>query len=111
MEPHWNESRIKQVIGRAIRYKSHSELEEKDRHVQIYRWSSTFPDTIANKSADEYLIELSKNKDEIFHTFDEIIQNASIEARKNKSQKGGATLQMWERYKENRENYLRLKMK
>ena len=79
MEPHWNESRIKQVIGRAIRYKSHSDLPEKDRHVKIVRWSSVFPDTIANKSADEHLIELSRNKDEIFQVFDQIIQDAAIE--------------------------------
>jgi Mimiviridae putative ATP-dependent RNA helicase len=79
MEPHWNESRIKQVIGRAIRFKSHSDLPESERHVKIVRWSSVFPDTIANKSADEYLIELSRNKDEIFQVFDQIIQDAAIE--------------------------------
>lgn len=79
MEPHWNESRIKQVIGRAIRFNSHSELPEADRHVQVVRWSSVFPDTIANKSADGYLIELSRNKDEIFQLFDQIIQDAAIE--------------------------------
>jgi superfamily II DNA or RNA helicase len=79
MEPHWNESRIKQVIGRAIRYKSHFDLPKLERNVKIFRWSSVFPDTISNKSADEYLLELSRNKDEIFQVFDQIIQDASIE--------------------------------
>lgn len=79
MEPHWNESRIKQVIGRAVRYKSHSDLPESERNVKIVRWASVFPNTILNKSADGYLIELSKTKDDIFKVFDQIIQDASIE--------------------------------
>lgn len=79
MEPHWNESRIKQVIGRTIRYKSHVSLPEKDRNVVIYRWSSVFPDYVSNKSADEYLVELSKRKVSILKNFDSIIIKSSIE--------------------------------
>lgn len=79
MEPHWNESRIKQVIGRTIRYKSHVSLPEKDRNVIIYRWSSVFPDYVSNKSADEYLVELSKRKVSILKNFDSIIIKSSIE--------------------------------
>ena len=79
MEPHWNESRIKQVIGRAIRFRSHSDLPKAEQNVKIFRWSSVFPDTIANKSADTHLIEISRNKDEIFKVFDELIIDAAIE--------------------------------
>lgn len=79
MEPHWNESRIKQVIGRTIRYKSHVSLPEKDRNVIIYRWSSVFPDYVSNKSADEYLVDLSKRKVSILKNFDSIIIKSSIE--------------------------------
>jgi hypothetical protein len=79
MEPHWNESRIKQVIGRVIRYKSHSELQPKDRHVMIYKWTSIFPKPINNLSADQYLIELSKKKDGIFNHFNSIIKDVAIE--------------------------------
>ena len=79
MEPHWNESRIKQVIGRVIRYKSHDDLPDNERHVQIYRWCSVFPELINNTSADQYLINLSKKKDKIFKQFDTIIREVSIE--------------------------------
>ena len=79
MEPHWNESRIKQVIGRVIRYKSHSDLPAKERHVTIYRWVSVFPKGVHNKSADQYLVELSKKKDNIFKLFNQIIKDVSIE--------------------------------
>jgi superfamily II DNA or RNA helicase len=89
MEPHWNESRIKQVIGRVIRYKSHSTLPEKERHVTIYRWCSVFPELVNNKSADQYLIELSKKKDGIFKHFNAIIKEVAIENKKNHNHKGG----------------------
>lgn len=35
-EPHWNNTRIQQVIGRAIRYKSHDSLPKSKRFVDIY---------------------------------------------------------------------------
>jgi superfamily II DNA or RNA helicase len=91
MEPHWNESRIKQVIGRVIRYKSHSDLPEAERHVTIYRWCSVFPELVINKSADQYLIELSKKKDKIFTHFSSIIKEVSIEKtyKNKKPLKGG----------------------
>jgi ERCC4-related helicase len=83
MEPHWNESKIKQVIGRVIRYKSHVSLPEEQRHVMIYRWCSVFPELIDNRSADQYLVELSKKKDGIFKQFDSIIREVSIEHNKH----------------------------
>lgn len=80
MEPHWNESKITQVIGRAIRYKSHLTLPESERNVKIYRWVSVFPVKVQNKSADQYLIELSKRKDNIFKNFSSLINDVSIES-------------------------------
>ena len=49
MEPHWNESKINQIIGRAIRYKSHATLPESERNVTIYKWISVFPPEIKDK--------------------------------------------------------------
>ncbi|QKF94759.1 SNF2 helicase [Fadolivirus algeromassiliense] len=82
MEPHWNLPKITQVIGRAVRYRSHETLPKLDRNVVIYKWISIFPKTILNQSADQYLIELSKKKDLIFDNFLEIIESVSIEKNK-----------------------------
>jgi superfamily II DNA or RNA helicase len=82
MEPHLNESKISQVIGRAVRYKSHSSLPLNNRHVDIYRWCSVFPKTIHNKTADQYLIELSDKKNKILETFISLIESVSIENTK-----------------------------
>ena len=88
MEPHWNEAKITQVIGRAARYKSHTALPKNERNIIIYRWISVFPKPILNKSADQYLVELSKKKEEMFRLYDELIQTASIE-NMTQPQKGG----------------------
>ncbi len=44
MEPDWNESNIEQVIGRAVRYESHADLPNDQRHVNIYRLVALKPD-------------------------------------------------------------------
>ncbi|ANB50756.1 hypothetical protein [Powai lake megavirus] len=79
MEPHWNESKITQVIGRAIRYKSHEKLPINERNVNIYRWASVFPQPYRNQSADEYLIDLSVKKTNLWNKYQEIIIKSSIE--------------------------------
>jgi ERCC4-related helicase len=42
-EPHWNEARVDQVIGRGVRFKSHDHLPEKDRSVTVTKYYSTVP--------------------------------------------------------------------
>ena len=83
MEPHWNDAKIRQVIGRAIRYKSHESLPINERKVQVYRWISIFPLNVNYQTADEYLDDLSKKKDEMFLEFKKLIIEASIENKKN----------------------------
>ena len=78
MEPHWNESKINQIIGRAIRYDSHVILPESERIVEIVRWISVFGYKIPFETADEYLINIAQKKEKMFGAFDKIIQECSI---------------------------------
>ena len=78
MEPHWNESKINQIIGRAIRYGSHENLPESERTVEIVRWISVFGYKIPYETADEYLVGMSKQKEKMFNAFDKIIKEVSI---------------------------------
>lgn len=43
MEPHWNDARIDQVIGRGIRFKSHDALPADQRNVKVMKYQSTIP--------------------------------------------------------------------
>lgn len=69
LEPHFNAEKIKQIVGRGTRYKSHDHLPEKDRHVEVEHFHSTFPDTIFGKSTeysiDQYLHHNAKTKDDV----------------------------------------------
>lgn len=78
MEPHWNESKINQIIGRAIRYDSHKALPESERTVEIVRWISVFGYKIPYETADEYLVKIAQQKEKMFNAFDTIIQEMSI---------------------------------
>lgn len=78
MEPHWNESKINQIIGRAIRHGSHKTLPENERTVEIVRWISVFGYKIPYETADEYLIKIAQQKEKMFESFDKIIKECSI---------------------------------
>lgn len=103
MEPHWNEGKIMQVIGRALRYKSHINLPRKQKHVDIYRWISIFPEPIKNLSADQYLRQVAENKEQIWHQFQDIIKKVSIE----NNQKAGS--KYYDKYLKYKNKYMLLK--
>lgn len=73
LEPHWNDARVEQVIGRGIRYKSHDHLPKNERTVDVKRYHSTLPKNLKQKilmskpsmGADEYLYNLSKEKSKL----------------------------------------------
>ena len=66
MEPYWHEVRIQQVIGRAIRLRSHAELPEPERRVQVFRYMTTM--TAAQRSESRALASFDKGM-----TTDEIV--------------------------------------
>lgn len=87
LEPHWNDKKIDQVIGRGIRYGSHAHLPEEDREVRVERYLTKLPLSNVDKlrrgwsrftgiftgedeyegvfSADRYLTEMSQEKDRL----------------------------------------------
>lgn len=79
LEPFWNNARITQVIGRAIRYESHVSLPKNEQIVVIYKWISKF-DNVKYKhlSADELLLKISKIKEDEYKKFNKIIIQNSI---------------------------------
>jgi hypothetical protein len=79
LEPHFNDAKINQVIGRVVRYKSHEDLDVSNRIVNVYHWFSIFPSNYNNLSADEFLIDLSRIKTGIINAFDRVMIETSIE--------------------------------
>tara|TARA_Y100001980_G_C14554300_1_gene340784 strand:+ start:2174 stop:3772 length:1599 start_codon:yes stop_codon:yes gene_type:complete len=91
-EPNWNKAKIDQVIGRAIRFKSHHSLPPEERYVNVYYWLSVIPRSMFNKllgikprpSADEYLYEMSVKKDANLQLISTAICATSIENRRRR---------------------------
>ena len=99
MEPFWNEVRIKQIIGRAVRYKSHIELPNKDRNVDIFRYVSVFtkeqeeefikqgygPISTREKiTSDEYIYDLAKKKELLTNELLDIYKSSAVDCKLNK---------------------------
>ncbi|KAJ3084073.1 hypothetical protein HK102_000770 [Quaeritorhiza haematococci] len=81
IEPHWNNEKIKQIVGRAVRYKSHEHLSPKDRHVDVYHLILKKPkERRADKlaSAGEFLMDMSAEKEKHINEFYDVLIKASI---------------------------------
>ena len=61
MDPWYNMSRIEQIIGRGVRYKSHCMLPFEKRNVEIFLHSTLLKNR-ENESADMYVYRLSEKK-------------------------------------------------
>jgi ribA/ribD-fused uncharacterized protein len=59
MEPYWNDVRLRQVKGRAVRINSHIDLPEEDRDVSVYTYLSVFPDEAILGTNDAYRVDNS----------------------------------------------------
>lgn len=91
MEPFWNENRVDQVIGRAVRTHSHSALPRHERRVDIYVYMATFTEEQAKqrsierldqgKTSDEYLYALALQKAVLTDDMLGIIRRASVDCR------------------------------
>jgi len=64
LEPYWNASRIEQIIGRGVRYKSHEILPVEKRKVQVFLHCSIENMSKPGESIDysKYLVMKEKNK-------------------------------------------------
>jgi hypothetical protein len=97
MEPYWNPVRLDQVIGRARRICSHTELNKEEQFVEAHIYLMTIPKDFLTKlprlardtmdidksvevvSTDEYLYEVSKRKQRIQTDMLSTIQSSSID--------------------------------
>lgn len=84
LEPHWNKTRIHQVVGRASRYMSHSKLPFQDRNVKVYHLIIDKPKDYREvsdnmPSADVLLLSKSTDKQVDIDKFYDWLQKMSIE--------------------------------
>lgn len=78
LEPYWNLSRMKQIIGRAIRFCSHKDLPGKRRYVDIFLYLATYPGI---KTADEIIWSMAKRKDVLVQQFERAMKESAIDCK------------------------------
>jgi len=67
MEPYWNEVRIEQLIGRAVRACSHKDIPMNERIVEIFRYNAISPNN--ESTTDQEIQELALEKSTLIDTF------------------------------------------
>ena len=77
LEPHWNLSRIKQIVGRAIRFCSHKDLPINKRYVDVYIYLATHPSL--KRPIDEYIWSIAKKKYKLIKTFEIALKEVAID--------------------------------
>jgi hypothetical protein len=103
MEPYWNNVRIQQVIGRAIRLCSHMNLPWEDRVVDVFTYVSVFsPEqrrdgskvlmmVDKSKSTDQMIFEIATNKQKLADGLFEIAQTAATDCTLHFHEHGAVT--------------------
>ena len=103
MEPYWNNVRLQQVIGRAIRLCSHMNLPWDDRTVGVYTYLSVFTETQKTDEArevmtadkrmttDEVIFDIATKKQKLADGLFEIAQSAAVDCSLHHSEHGGIT--------------------
>ena len=82
LDPPWNDAGLKQIIGRAIRYKSHEALDISERIVDVYKMSLVspkFPNKPSLLSGDVILYGIINEKNKIHSALQTILESVSIE--------------------------------
>lgn len=97
IEPYWNPVRIEQVIGRAIRFKSHISLPENERNVEVFIYISQFDEDIMKKdnswmrldnylTSDQKVFDIASNKKKITDGFFKLMKEASVDCNLNSAE-------------------------
>jgi hypothetical protein len=103
MEPYWNNVRIQQVIGRAIRLCSHMNLPWDDRIVDIFTYMSVFTEdqkltkarnvmmSDSGMTTDEKILDVAIKKQVLADGLFEITQSAAIDCELHFHEHGAVT--------------------
>ena len=105
VEPYWNQARLDQVFGRAVRVCSHADLDDAERDVERYLHVCTFPTETYQEmisrgdnrflesgdngmTTDEYLEDLSKRKSQSNEAFLNLLKRSAVDCTLHASDNG-----------------------
>ena len=77
LEPFWNEARIEQIMGRAVRFCVHKELPLEERKVDVFRYKMIRKNK--KETADEKMENISRKKNNLLLSFIEAVKEAAVD--------------------------------
>lgn len=77
MEPYWNEVRISQLVGRAVRQCSHADLPMDERKVDVFRYLAVRG--VGKETTDEEIYELAMVKERLIDTFLHTVREVAVD--------------------------------
>lgn len=77
LEPFWNEARIEQIMGRAVRMCVHKDLPMADRKVDVFRYRMIRKG--GKETADEKMERISRKKNNLLISFVEAVKEAAVD--------------------------------
>jgi superfamily II DNA or RNA helicase len=77
LEPYWNEVRIEQIIGRAIRICHHKDLPMEERKVDVFRYKMVRKNQ--KETTDEKLENISRKKNNLLLSFSEAVKEVAVD--------------------------------
>ena len=83
-EPYWQEVRMIQMIGRAVRQCSHKYLLKSERHVDIFRYKSVRKSE--KWTTDQKIEDIARSKEGLIQSFLDAIKEVAIDCELNKSE-------------------------
>ncbi len=77
LEPYWNEVRIEQVIGRAVRQCHHRDIPLNERTVDVFRYKMIRLN--GKETSDEFMENISRRKNNLLISFIEAIKEVAVD--------------------------------
>lgn len=79
LEPYWNLSRIRQIIGRGVRFCSHKDVPKIKQIVNVYLYLATHEKE--EISIDEYIWLMAKQKNKLIEQFEHLLKENAIDCK------------------------------
>jgi superfamily II DNA or RNA helicase len=79
LEPYWNIARIQQIIGRGVRFCSHSDLPKSKQIVEVFLYLATHPKE--EQTIDEYIWSIAKKKYKLIEEFEFALKENAIDCQ------------------------------
>ena len=77
IEPYWNFSRMDQIIGRAIRFCSHKDVEPYKQLVKVYIYIAIHPNI--PRSIDQHILKMAIDKKIVNQAFENALKESAID--------------------------------